>query len=433
MVPDRGGKLLFHLALRNDLAVHLGIVAHDIRQLPLAHRQREFGVFKHLMERIAVGRDAGKAGRARQGKIGEFPDGQPLQIRTDMLEGASGQLVVAVVAVIMQHHREIIRADTRRKAAGSGVLAQDMRELLEDLVAVLVAVGIVDDVETVNVEHQDPAVGTHRTADAEGLLAVMHELVAVGDLGDLVKECEAFDGRILGLFNGNVDQGTADDGHAVLIGEVFVVMVGIPGILPGIVRADAQLKRSGLGGIALRGGIAHLIEIIVEDQAILRMEALAEFGEGDAVLADAEEFHGFIGDIIFIAVRFAQEDTDAGELHGECIAALGFGQLAEGIVEILLCLDKVGRFKADGEIQGCPAAVLQERGRPGNVAGIPVLVLDAAVIGMAAEDIGGIARGDAEEMEEIGQQHINVTGILAFRDAEQLVHGFIGVHGGQVI
>ena len=69
------------------------------------------------------------------------------------------------------------------------------------------------------------------------------------------------------------------------------------------------------------------------------METLAEFGEGDAVLADAEEFHGFIGDIIFIAVRFAQEDTDAGELHGEGIAALGFGQLAEGIIKILLCLD----------------------------------------------------------------------------------------------
>ena len=88
-----------------------------------------------------------------------------------------------------QHHQELVAADPHRQVAGAGLVLEDAADLAQDQVAGLVAVGVVDIFEVVEVDadqRDDPA-------GIDDALIVDLEMAAVGKPGQRIVQRLALD------------------------------------------------------------------------------------------------------------------------------------------------------------------------------------------------------------------------------------------------
>ncbi|OPZ04253.1 MAG: hypothetical protein BWZ09_01917 [Alphaproteobacteria bacterium ADurb.BinA305] len=109
------------------------------------------------------------------------------------------------VAQILQHHHELVSTEARHGVALAHHLAQARRDLAQQLVAGLVAVGVVYALEVVDIDEQQRPVAAVAARVGQALAQAVEQETAVGELGQRVDEGEIADRFLGGLAFGDVD------------------------------------------------------------------------------------------------------------------------------------------------------------------------------------------------------------------------------------
>ena len=105
-----------------------------------------------------------------------------------------------------------------------------MREILEDIVTIRVAAGIIYDMEAVYVEHHYPVGVIEQLSGFVCLLTDYHELVAVCNLCDFVYISKTLDEEVFLMFLSYINDSTAEERESVLCTLNRLVAVGIPAV-----------------------------------------------------------------------------------------------------------------------------------------------------------------------------------------------------------
>ena len=161
-----------------------------------------------------------------------------------------------------------------------------MCEILEDVVSILIAAGIVDDVEAVYIEYDYPIGIIQELTGIVSLLTYLHKTVPVSDLCDLVYERKALYEHVLGTFLAYIDECTAEQRKRVACCADCLITEGIP-MVASVHRLDTQVY-------AFNSYVpVSKLHSLIEGISVIRMYKTAERIHVHAVAVDAENSCSF--------------------------------------------------------------------------------------------------------------------------------------------
>src|SRR5476651_1818421 len=117
--------------------------------------------------------------------------------------GLAGRFLPGFVEA-SEHHHELVTADSRHRIAVSHARGQTLRHLLQQQVALVVAQGVVERLEVIQVDEQQCTARTASRADRNGLRQTIQQQRAIRQTRQGIEEGELLDAFLRDLAFGNV-------------------------------------------------------------------------------------------------------------------------------------------------------------------------------------------------------------------------------------
>ena len=222
------------------------------------------------------------------------------------------------------------------------------------MVAVCIAAGVVDNVEAVDINYDNPVIEVLvRSGAFKYLIAHHHKLVSVVDLGDLVNVRHSLDNKILFLFGGNIHNSAAHAYAACfggLIAEIIPMIVPVCGHCPEINGMYLVLGKT-------LGSVFHSRSKGIEDYPVLGVESFSDgFAVNIACCGNySQHFADLVGNVEKVAFLLLKQKTDLRGIHCKLILFLGLAELLGGSNDLLPELVHLSYIRTYGHHNACAA------------------------------------------------------------------------------
>ena len=222
------------------------------------------------------------------------------------------------------------------------------------MVAVCIAAGVVDNVESVYIDYNHPVIETLVcSCTFKYLITHHHKLVSVVDLGNLVDIRHTLDNEILFLFGGYIHNSAAHANASCfgrLIAEIIPVIITVCGHCSEINGMYLVLGKT-------LGSVFHSRSKGIENYPVLGVESFSDrFAVNIACCGNySQHFTELVGNIEKVAFLFFEQKTDLREIHCKLIALLGFAELLGGSNDLLPELVHLGYIRTYGHHNACAA------------------------------------------------------------------------------